>query len=65
MMGYFQHIKIIITKDVWVNAYVLMEILNKVSALVVCGLLGKHAVTICSPKQKLRTEVAPVLFDHS
>lgn len=64
MMGYFMCIKVIIVKDVWINVYVLIEILDKVRALVVCTLLGERSVTICSPKQKFRTEAAPVLFGH-
>lgn len=62
MMGYFRHIKIIIIKDVWVNACVLIEIPEKVSALMLYVSL-EHLVTICSPKQKLSTNVVPVLFD--
>lgn len=63
MMGYFKHIKIIIIKDVWINACVWIEIPEKVSTLVLYVSLGKHSVTICSPKQKLSTNVVPILFD--
>lgn len=51
MMGYFKHIKIIIIKDVWINACVLIEIPKKVSTLLFYVSLGKRSITICSLKQ--------------